>query len=695
MKCFQFLGGREMQNLLEELKKLLEQDERLVIEGKLLKNKIIELALKLDVDLIRLLLKSETIKTHFFREVDGVLVFDKIKFQKFVSNKAFLPDSYTSFKNKIGLVTENEEYLSESKEAVLVWPYKDCVLEGGMEKEDEKRDEIFYNEILAPDEIDRLLEPKVLTNFKRIDKDGEYKVTEINKNDNLIIRGNNLLALHSLQKRFAGKVKLIYIDPPYYFRDSKSGDTFSYNTNFKFSTWLTFMRNRLSIAKDLLAKDGSIFVQMSDEGSAHLKLLLDEVFMAENFLNTVSVRMKNIAGASGGGEDKRLKKNIEFIYIYSREDQYFNPFQNVYDYKELYGLIQEYRENGVSWKYTSVLYDTGEKEYLTSTKDGGGNEIKIYKRGNPIFKSINQIAEDESLTEKDVYYKYWGKIFTTAMPQSSIRTRVLDAVNKAAKKCELYSIEYMPRSGRHKGILYEQFYKGEQLRLLSWLKDVAEEKEGIIYKKELQGTYWDGFNLNNLSKEGRVELENGKKPEALLSRILDMATDKNDIVLDFFIGSGTTCAVAHKMGRQYIGIEQLDYGENDSVVRLKNVINGDQSGVSKSVNWQGGEDFVYCELVKLNEKYIDEIKKVKTTKELLDIWKIMKEKAFLSYKVDVKQFDENVNEFEELDLGNQKKFLIECLDKNQLYVNLSEIDDSEYEISKEDKELDKQFYEVK
>lgn len=194
-----------MQNLLEELKKLLEQDERLVIDGKLLKNKIIELSLKLDADLIRLLLKSETIKTHFFQEVDRVLVFDKIKFQKFVSNKTFLPDSYTSFKNKIGLVTDprlnrGEEYLSESKEVVLAWPYKDCVLEGGMEKEDEKRDEIFYNEILVPDEIDRLLEPKVLTNFKRIDKDGEHKVTEINKNDNLIIKGNNLLALHSLKK---------------------------------------------------------------------------------------------------------------------------------------------------------------------------------------------------------------------------------------------------------------------------------------------------------------------------------------------------------------------------------------------------------------------------------------------------------------------------------------------------------------
>jgi len=246
-----------MQNLLEELKKLLEKDERLVVDGKLLKNKIIELSLKLDPDLIKLLLKNESIKTHFFQEVDGgVLVFDKIKFQKFVSNKAFLPDSYTSFKNKIGLVTENEEYLSESKEVVLVWPYKDCMLEGGMEKEDEKRDEIFYNEILAPDEIDRLLEPKVLTNFKKIDKKGEHKVKEIKGNDNLIIRGNNLLALHSLKKRFAGKIKLIYIDPPY----NTGNDSFTYNNSFNHSSWLSFMKNRLEIAKQLLRDDGAISI---------------------------------------------------------------------------------------------------------------------------------------------------------------------------------------------------------------------------------------------------------------------------------------------------------------------------------------------------------------------------------------------------------------------------------------------------
>jgi adenine-specific DNA-methyltransferase len=265
-----------MQNLLEELKKLLEQDERLVVEGKLLKNKIIESALKLDVDLIRLLLKSETIKTHFFQEVDGVLVFDKIKFQKFVSNKAFLPDSYTSFKNKIGLVTENEEYLSESKEIVLAWPYKDCVLEGAMEKEDEKRNEIFYNEILAPDEIDRLLEPKVLTNFKRIDKDGEYKVRELKENDNLIIRGNNLLALHSLKKRFAGKVKLIYIDPPYN-PESKS-NTFCYNNSFNESSWLTFMKNRLEVAKILLRNDGVLIVAIDENEHLQLGILIKEIF---------------------------------------------------------------------------------------------------------------------------------------------------------------------------------------------------------------------------------------------------------------------------------------------------------------------------------------------------------------------------------------------------------------------------------
>ncbi|MDI3488154.1 MAG: adenine-specific DNA-methyltransferase, partial [Methanosarcinales archaeon] len=186
-----------------ELKELLKGDTRFVdAEGKLLKNKIVEHALKLDKELIKLLLKNERIKEHFFKDVDGILVFDKEKFMKFIDNKEFLPDSYTAFKNKIGLANENGKYIAKSKEVVLVWPYKDCVLEGGQEKPDEKRKEIFHNVILAPDEIDRLLEPKVFTNFKRIDKDGEHPLdgfrrdAEINRKrglpedtitDNLII----------------------------------------------------------------------------------------------------------------------------------------------------------------------------------------------------------------------------------------------------------------------------------------------------------------------------------------------------------------------------------------------------------------------------------------------------------------------------------------------------------------------------
>ncbi|MDZ7586448.1 MAG: site-specific DNA-methyltransferase, partial [Patescibacteria group bacterium] len=203
-----------MQNILDCLKKLLTTDERLVSEKELLKNKIIELAVKLDPELIKLLLSDQLIKSNFFAEVAGALIFDKDKFIKFISNKQFLPDSYTAFKNKIGL-TENNEFISEKKEVVLSWPYKDCVLEGGQTKEDAKRDEVFWNQTLAPDEISRLLDPKVFTNAKRIDKTGEHKLdgfkTDANGNikDNLIIKGNNLLALHSLKSRFAGKVKLI------------------------------------------------------------------------------------------------------------------------------------------------------------------------------------------------------------------------------------------------------------------------------------------------------------------------------------------------------------------------------------------------------------------------------------------------------------------------------------------------------
>lgn len=702
-----FTMGNKFKN---NLYKLLKKDARLWDEEKKELNETLlkDLIDKLDEKIIELLLGDKETKEKFFIKIknvrlpDGQVFVLKQNDLKFFIDENKLDNSYTQYQNKIGLRFGNK-LLSERDEVVLDWPFKDCVLEGGMTKEDQKRNEIFFNEVLAKDEIDRLFDPKALVNWKRYTAKGEEKVKEFKRDkdgairENLIIKGNNLLALHSLEKQFAGKVKLIYIDPPYYFSDNKDGDSFSYNSNFKLSTWLVFMKNRLEIAKKLLSKDGSLFVQISDDGAAHLKLLLDDVFGVVNFVNVLSVRMKNIAGASGGGEDKKLKKNIEFIYIYSNDASNFKPFNNIYDYKEIYQLVQDYKENEVSWKYTSILYSEGSKKYITSTKDGDGNDIKIYERINPIYKSVSQLSKDEKLSEKEVYYKYIEKIYTTAMPQSSIRLRVLDAIKKNLKDNDLVSIEYIPRSGRNKGKVYEQFYKGDKLRLFSWLKDVSETKNGVIFKKELQGTYWDGFNLNNLSKEGRVQLENGKKPEALLRRILDMATDKNDVVVDYHLGSGTTCAVAHKMGRQYIGIEQLGYGQNDSVVRLKNVIKGDQSGVSSDVEWQGGGDFVYVEIAKWNEEAKERILKAKNFGELEKLFDELYERYFLNYNLEIKKFKESVKEeeFKKLGLDKQKKLFVEMLDMNQMYVNFSERADKKYNLSKEDIALSEEFYNSK
>ncbi|MDG1175398.1 MAG: site-specific DNA-methyltransferase, partial [Flavobacteriales bacterium] len=269
-------------NLFEHIKSILSQNEKYCKDGKLFKNVIVEDALKVEQELLSLLLSDDKAIQHFFTEVGKVLVFDKIKFQKFVSNKQFLPDSYTSFKNKIGL-TANGEYLTEAKEVVLSWAYKDCVLEGGQSKDEQKLNEVFWNETLAPDEIDRLLEPKAFTNFKRYTDKGESPVKNISLEDNLIIKGNNLLALHSLKKVYKEKVKLIFIDPPY----NTESDSFRYNDNFNHSTWLTFMKNRLEVAKELLSKDGLIWISLSDKEAHYLKVLADEVFDQDNFVSDV------------------------------------------------------------------------------------------------------------------------------------------------------------------------------------------------------------------------------------------------------------------------------------------------------------------------------------------------------------------------------------------------------------------------
>lgn len=646
-----------MMTLLEELKTVLKKDERLVSDNKLLKNRIVELALKLDENIIKLLLSNKKIREHFFIEVEETLVFDNEKLMKFINNKEFLPDSYTAFKISIGL-TADRRYIAKSSEVILSWPYKDCILEGGQEKGDEKRNEIFHNEILAPDEIDRLLEPKVFTNFKLIDKDGEHKITEIKPTDNLIIKGNNLLALYSVKKKFARKIKLIYLDPPY----NTGSDEFKYNDSFNRSTWLTFMKNRLEIAKDLLKEDGIIFIQIDYNELAHLKILMDEIFKTSpsgksNFVQYVQIQSS--VGAAYDFQNPFMPKNCEYGLIYAKN----------YD-KRKYKPI--WIKSKVDKFYNKIVLNPEIKEY---------NKWKI---GNVIDEFVKECGKDNKNNDELLYdfvLNNINRIFRTISPKGAGK-----GLQKGMEESKNKTWSIYKRDDKEDILCYN----GEMVRFYS--KNINEDIDGNkIISREL-GSLWTDISWTGIAPEGGVKLKAGKKPEKLLRRIIYMTTEPGEIVMDFFLGSGTTCAVAHKMGRQYIGIEQLDYGENDPVVRLTNVINGDSSGISKSVGWKNGGNFIYWELKVLNEEYIRKIQKSKETKELLKIWEKAKHNGFLSYRVDEKLFDKNIEEFKKLFLEEQKKILIECLEKNNLYVNYSEIEDKQYNISKEDIELNKKFY---
>ena len=384
---------------------------------------------------------------------------------------------------------------------------------------------------------------------------------------NLFIEGDNLEALKLLQETYLGEVDLIYIDPPYntgedfiYLDDfavkkdehllesgmiDEDGIRFVANleTNGRFhSRWLSMMYARLKVAQRVLSDEGVLFISIDDEEQENLKKVCDEIFGAENFVNTIAVNMKNVAGASGGGEDKRLKKNVEFLHVYVKSKAFFEGFENAFDLFPISDLVEEYRQEGKSWKYTSVLVSPGEKKLLGSTVDGEGNEIKVFARENFKIASVGSLQKSEGLSEADVYNKYADKIFQTAMPQSSIRPRVMAFVEEqGGTTSDLHSIEYVPRSGRNKGVVYEQFYKGDSFRLFAWLRDVAEERDGVLYKKDMKGTYWDyASETKNLSKEGGVVFQNGKKPLAMIKRIIEMQKNPSAVVLDFFAGSATT-----------------------------------------------------------------------------------------------------------------------------------------------------------
>ena len=417
------------------------------------------------------------------------------------------------------------------------------------------------------------LEPRILIE----DKSKSYGDPNT---ENMLIHGDNLLALKALENKYTGMIKCIYIDPPY-----NTGVAFKhYDDNLEHSIWLGIMKKRLEILRNLLAEDGTIWIQIDDEEQAYLKVLCDEIFGRNNFVNMISVNMKNVAGVSGGGEDKRLKKNCEYILVYAKDYSLLPLFNGPYIYTEISELVNQYQNEGKSWKYTTVLVNPGDKEYLGSTVDGDGNEIKVYLRKNPEMMSIKQIAQRDGITVDDAYSKYGIDIFQTTNAQSSIRTRIMDYRSEMGIEEDLISIEYVPKTGKNRGKVYEQFYKGDKCRLFVWLRDTSEVIDGKLFKKDLQGTYWDmNAWMKNLTKEGDVEFPNGKKPEVLIRQILEMTTSENDLILDSFLGSGTTAATAHKLNRRWIGIEMGNQAYSHCKVRLDNVIDGEQGGISKEV----------------------------------------------------------------------------------------------------------------
>jgi adenine-specific DNA-methyltransferase len=654
-------------NFKTKLYYLLKKDFRLWDEEKKEFNETLlkDLIDKLDKKIIELLLGDKETNKKFFVKVKDVYVLKQNELKFFIDENK-LDISYTQYQNKIGLKVGNK-LLSERDEVVLDWPFKDCVLEGGMTKEDQKRNEIFFNEVLAKDEIDRLFDPKTLVNWKRYTTKGEEKIKELKRDkdgkirENLIIKGNNLLTLHCLKKQFAGKVKLIYIDPPY----NTGNDSFKYNDNFNHSTWLTFIKNRLEIAKDLLRNDGVIIIHLDDNEIHYLKILMDEVFNRENFINTITIKDSHPSGLKTAHKEKTIIKTKSHIICYSKSpnikinplyqsredwDRHFSFFVEIdSEKKERYSLINYLKEKNIVEENFKL-----DKEALKN------NKFKKYcfKNRDKIFQSTKEIpdcAKNNSLKKIDQVIEYKG---TDGTRQFALNGRRLSPLSKS-----IWDVGF-------------DFYKKEDFG-------------------KLLCDFWDDIDFNNSQNEGGVSLASGKKPEFLLARIISLFSNRNDIVLDFFAGSGTTGAVAHKIKRQYILIEQMDYIHDLPEARLKKVIAGEQSGISKFVNWQGGGDFVYVELAKWNEEAKEKILKTKSLPELEKLFDELYERYFLNYNVKTKEFKEKIlkeERFKKLSLDEQKNLFVEMLDMNQMYVNFSERADIKYNLSKEDIALNEEFY---
>lgn len=654
MLCKDFDSMKLYETLEQQLKK---EPNYVTDNGELKKWVVLNKAQNFDEELIGLLLDNTDLKEKFFANVKGTLVFNQNLFVQFMEQKNYLNDSYTQYKNKVGLTIDGK-YLKQRNEVALVWPFKDCILEGGQSREEDKREEIFFNEILAQDEITQLLEPKVLTNAKRIDKEGEKPLDQFNRNengtitDNLIIKGNNLLALHTLKEEFAGKVKLIYIDPPY--NTKGDANTFLYNNTFNHSTWLSFMKNRLDVSRVLMRNDGVIAIAIDDEEYAHLKVLCDDVFGRDNFMGSLVVQIK----PSGRTTDAYFATCHEYVLFYSKIQG--KPEMNFFPLSEEQKSKYKEGEGDASYKWRDFLrtggYSTPEERpnsyypifYNTKTK-----EISLENKGNDFV----EILPLDSTGKKRVWRK------TPISFQKHLDSKEIQVLKRD--------------DGSYK------------VQLIDRIKDGVRPKTMWVDSK---------YDASSHGTKPLKKLFDGEKvfsfPKSLyaVKDVLSLFTENggDDIVLDFFGGSGTTGHAVLELNREdegnrsFILCEQLSYAKDVTAKRIEKVIDDNEQ-----------ENFIYLELKKYNQTFIEQIEEAANTDSLLQIWEQMKDKSFLNYNLDIKKQDEHLEEFKVLSLAEQKQYLCELLDKNQLYVNLSSLNDSDFFCTEEEKKVTKDFYQIK
>lgn len=616
-------------NILNEISEILNGIERYWINEKLAKQLIIEDLRNNDTKLISKLLSNQAINEAYVQDIDGYKIFDKESFISMLRYKNYWQDSYTKYSNKIGLTVEGK-YLNYNSDVVLDFPFKDCVLEGGMTKEDSvlKNDEKFYNQVIAKEEIDTLLAPKALTNVIKYDENNEYQIDNIEIDDNLIIKGNNLIALHTLKKRYKNKVKLIYIDPPY----NTGKDSFQYNDNFNHSSWMTFMKNRLEIAKELLKENGIISINIDDDEVHYLKILADEIFGRANFISNIIWQKKY----SPQNDAKFFSDMHDHILIYAKNKD--KAEINLLPRTKEMNLRYKNPDNDIRgpWKAGDFSVKTYSKEYDYPIKTPSGRIVTPpeSRSWRTSYSRFIELIDDNRI--------WFGE----------------DGNNVPAIKKYLSEV----KQGRTASTLW--FYD-----------EVGHNQLG---RNELLK-----LSLRNFSTP---------KPEKLLKQIIHLFTNEEEIILDFFMGSATTQAVAHKMNRQYIGIEQMDYINSVSVPRLQKVIEGEQGGISKDINWRGGGSFVYAELAKENQEIVESIINCSNKEELNQQIDRLVDNGVLNYEVDFDKFTSTKKEFYELELEDQKEVLIRVLDNNQLYVNYSDIEDSAYNFTEDEIAFNHRFY---